>query len=1216
MSDNGLVLELLDKNWNRLALSNRVLSADTNEELGSAESVGRVTLHRTDPATAYLPDIEDNDAQAVRFRLYSDNGDTLEFAGHVDNKSVTIGDDEVSFKGLQRGIALADHNVMRRDFLAWPLPTLARELTRNNIARAPLATVTADEEKTGAEALNVITGEPVKGSYWSITYTGSRPGVFTDAVNITVDLGEAKTCTAVRIIPPWWDNKYYAWRTYYSTDNTSWVELSEGSKTNNQPLSDKGWFGEGFSVSARYWRVEMYQSSDGYPRLAQIMVYEDIVTIGDDTTFAVPWIENNDSLNVDVVDGTPVKWIGAFRNGEREEPFVSKLESGNTATHTFRGTSNAVYFSQESASTADIYVDDVFKESIALGSGNQQLGYSITGLNLGVHTLLVSGTTGSSQVDYFSGEYQSSHRIVQEDDPSITYKGTWLNRYLDAFDGQGEKYTRTSGSEAAFEFYGDSFKMLGVKSTQRGIFEWLIDGVSQGNVDCYNATSNFGQELIVWSGSYGFHRIRLKHHGQKNASATDAIVGIDRIQGNWAHSIYLRSAYDTNLSLLGRLSEMTNSFLRLNYDGTIDLLGIVGDDTGNIIRVGENQGGNITGGTVEGSFDEQISAVLALGRGTGNNALRVFVQDRDAVARIGLKTVKIESRDVVDAYLLVRQAWQTLQDQKVPKRRYSIEWAPEEVLHTVTLNDYAAAVLALDPVAYWRLASLEDAGPNGLDLTEVGDPTPTTGLLVGDTDDAHEFPGADTDYFQSPTLPAIGTAFTLAGWVVPNTDDSGIFISGGGSRPYLRHLNSDVTFAFTDSGGAQKTFTTTADAAPIGTPVFVVATHDGSTARIYVNGEESATDPTDSQAVGTLSFRVGRWGANGLPFNGVVDEPAIFDRALTPTEIANLYEQGNTLLQEQRSIPVVGDLVVGDTARLYAPDVNLTGDTYRLVGRERTWDENGLSVAGTFANKRDKLSDMLTRATRDLSLTTNTPQGYKAVTQYGGNSENFVAETGGSSFRSAELDFLIDEESIILEAKLRFAIGLYRSYQRDTTSGGGSTSGDGGSSAPTSGPSSASSAQATSHHHAFAADIGAGSAGADRVYSTRTGVNISLGANNAGDLLTGDEAIGGEHTHGISHTHTVTIADHDHSTPNHVHTQTYDIFEEGSLPGAVSVVLDGVNIDSLIGGPFTASSAGAAFEADLADVLTSPGWHTLRFESASGKGRITAYVICKTLNLQ
>ena len=209
---------------------------------------------------------------------------------------------------------------------------------------------------------------------------------------------------------------------------------------------------------------------------------------------------------------------------------------------------------------------------------------------------------------------------------------------------------------------------------------------------------------------------------------------------------------------------------------------------------------------------------------------------------------------------------------------------------------YAARVLELGPAAYWRLASLADASGHGLALTANGAVVAggAAGLLVGDSDAATTFPGADTDYLQSPALAALGLAYSLAAWVRPEGAgvSAGIFLSGGTSRPYLRHINDDVSFVFTDSGGAQQTIATPADDLPRNVDSFVVATHDGSTARVHVNGVERAASAIASQAPGALSFRIGRWGSAALPFTGRVDEAAIFGRALSAAEVADLYSAG------------------------------------------------------------------------------------------------------------------------------------------------------------------------------------------------------------------------------------------------------------------------------------------------------------------------------------
>jgi hypothetical protein len=167
-----------------------------------------------------------------------------------------------------------------------------------------------------------------------------------------------------------------------------------------------------------------------------------------------------------------------------------------------------------------------------------------------------------------------------------------------------------------------------------------------------------------------------------NASATGTIktrFDVDGLEGNFAHVIYLRSFYETNLRLLGRMSEITNSWNRFNNDGSIDYLGSVGTSSDTVVREGENEGGTIINAQVQDDYSETCSAVLALVTSSDGIPLKVFVVDKEAVDRMGLKIRKLENADANDAYLLTRQAWVELQDHKYPARRYSVEYDENNV---------------------------------------------------------------------------------------------------------------------------------------------------------------------------------------------------------------------------------------------------------------------------------------------------------------------------------------------------------------------------------------------------------------------------------------------------------------------------------------------------------------------------------------------------------
>lgn len=991
----AIILEILDHSWTRLALTKRVISYDIEEVLGSAETNASITIPLDDAAAQYVPHPDDEAPNEGRFRLWEEDNPDEVFAGIIDTtKRVLEHGDTLTFGGIIRGGELAFRNFGRRDMLGWPLDDVVTELLRDNIGRAPFAVVTATNEDPDAPAINAILGEPQRNIFWGITYDGSRPVNFATPEYITIDLGSERTVDAVRVVMECWSNRWYKWR--LSTSPTGAVYTLRHDKSGTLPTTERGTLIELGGISIRFVRLEVYASSDGYPRVAGVLTYQNIATLGSDTTLAVPWVENDDSGNV-ATTGTVSRVVqdGSFAgDGILGNSFVTRLDAGAAdITHTFRGTSNSVYVTQEDAASVDVYVDAVLAESdiqIPDESYNYKI-FEVTGLSNGVHTLRVVRKTGKPQIDYFTGEYVTSYRRAEENDAIIAYKGVWNTTYNKSYSSHAEAQSNASGDEAVIYFTGDSFKLIGAKGTARGILEWFVDAVSQGTVDLYSATFDPQEELFSWTGTYGDHTLRIRNTGTKNASSTGIKVGVDRVEGNWVHSIYLRSADDTNLALIGRLTEMTNSFLRLNYDGTVDLLGAIGTDTGEIIREGENRGGNIITLSAEGDYTSTASAILAKGRGSDTLPLRVFIFDRTVRDRIGLKVAKLESRDISDAYLLVRQAQSMLNEIKFPKRQYSVSYDPANV----------------------------------------------------------------------------------------------------------------------------------------------------------------------------------------------------------------------------------GTIQIGDLIRLYAPRTGLSGDKYRVYRKTTQQKDGGKSITLEVANRRDPLSNLITRASRDLSLTTNTPQGFKNVTQYGGNAENFVAETGGSTFRSAEIDFYVDDEAIILDAKLRMKIGKYRTYERDTVSGGGSTTESGGGS--TSGSSSISTSETNDgeHSHTWARwNSDTPMTGTVRRYESGdntagTGMNLETNAGSGNSL--GTSTNGGIHDHGMAHTHTT--PNHSHNTPNHTHTPDYDIFEEGALPGAVSVLFDGTNIDSLVGGPFTATTGDTTFDVSLTGVVTSPGWHTLRFEAASGKGRITPYVLVKSLQL-
>lgn len=74
----------------------------------------------------------------------------------------------------------------------------------------------------------------------------------------------------------------------------------------------------------------------------------------------------------------------------------------------------------------------------------------------------------------------------------------------------------------------------------------------------------------------------------------------------------------------------------------------------------------------------------------------------------------------------------------------------------------------------------------------------------------------------------------------------------------------------------------------------------GVNASIFINGEHAASTASltsVASSCGAMQTRIGSWQRNDQwTFNGTIDEPMIFQRALTDSEIRTLYQSGNRIL--------------------------------------------------------------------------------------------------------------------------------------------------------------------------------------------------------------------------------------------------------------------------------------------------------------------------------
>jgi hypothetical protein len=208
---------------------------------------------------------------------------------------------------------------------------------------------------------------------------------------------------------------------------------------------------------------------------------------------------------------------------------------------------------------------------------------------------------------------------------------------------------------------------------------------------------------------------------------------------------------------------------------------------------------------------------------------------------------------------------------------------------------YQATVLATNPIGYWRFNDPSGttctalAGPNG---TYVATPTlAQTGAIALDTDKSVTFNGS-SQFVDIATSPLNQTDnFSLLFWVKRgDTVDGQVFYGIGTAVKFGTNV---VQVEKAGSGILMSSTTTIAD-----TDWHCIAFTRGSAStdhQVYIDGIDVSGTAYAAvggwpNAAGEAGF-MGTWGGWGF-LKGSADEFAIWDRGLTPTEVAALYAAG------------------------------------------------------------------------------------------------------------------------------------------------------------------------------------------------------------------------------------------------------------------------------------------------------------------------------------
>jgi hypothetical protein len=213
--------------------------------------------------------------------------------------------------------------------------------------------------------------------------------------------------------------------------------------------------------------------------------------------------------------------------------------------------------------------------------------------------------------------------------------------------------------------------------------------------------------------------------------------------------------------------------------------------------------------------------------------------------------------------------------------------------------------------AYYQLegtGNRVDSSGNGLSLTQNGTVSASSSGIIGNGAD---FDGNNANYLSraKTTSLEIGenlAPYALSCWVDINTASlMGICAQGNSTTDgWWLDINSNGAVRFIQVG----TVTINSPDAAI-TPTaglqHIVLTSDGNTTKIYVDSVEMASEASITTLNTASAFTVGnRTITKDRPFDGVIDELAVWSRYLTPAEVSALYNSGSgKLLTEVTGLP-------------------------------------------------------------------------------------------------------------------------------------------------------------------------------------------------------------------------------------------------------------------------------------------------------------------------
>jgi|TARA_Y100000296_G_scaffold45780_1_gene52457 hypothetical protein len=267
-----------------------------------------------------------------------------------------------------------------------------------------------------------------------------------------------------------------------------------------------------------------------------------------------------------------------------------------------------------------------------------------------------------------------------------------------------------------------------------------------------------------------------------------------------------------------------------------------------------------------------------------------------------------------------REAWLPYDSKNIPKGQIKIGIEVEVIMNDHIDGIWEIAGKKIDRHAQWSSGLEtglvawykldEESGTNADDAHSTNDGTANNArvftsseVVMSDMNTGADFEQG-ADWIDTPSL-TLGQTFSMSAWVIPNQNGAWQKIVGhrtDSGNFNWRHLHISYGNKFgwdvrTASGIKSALGTTTAT---IGQKFFVAGTYNGTHLILYVNGSVEKTDTIALSDFADTDYDIGRAdGEDNEPIDGVIDEVAIWSRALSASEITNLFNEGDGCTYQQ-----------------------------------------------------------------------------------------------------------------------------------------------------------------------------------------------------------------------------------------------------------------------------------------------------------------------------